>query len=145
MKPSPLELLNYLAYETSCSANASFDPDKPVTPGKGQPEIGVSAARQKKPEGFEGNLWAIEMRISQKLEGQNFPYAVKVALVGMFAYRDGTATPEAEEKFVRVNGSSMLYGAAREIVRSMTSRGPWEQLFLPSLSFYEPKPETKQE
>jgi preprotein translocase subunit SecB len=42
---------------------------------------------------------------------------------------------------LEVNGASMLYGAAREIVRAMTARGPYFQTVLPSVSFY-PKKET---
>ena len=78
------------------------------------------------------------MTISQKLkEGQNFPYKFDLSLIGFFACNDGFSSPADEEHFVRVNGSSMLYGAARELVRSLTARGPWGELFLPSISFYD--------
>ncbi len=142
MKISPLQLLRYVASETSCSGNGTFDNSKPFDPGEGQPELTVTVARQEKPQDFEGNFWAVEMTVAQTCKpGQNFPYNFKVSLLGFFALRDVKASLEWEERFVRDNGSSMLYGAAREIVRSMTSRGPWGALFLPSLTFYDPKPE----
>ena len=68
-----------------------------------------------------------------------------MALVGFFGCRDGFPSPEDEEQFVRVNGSSMLYGAAREIVRSLTSRGPWGELMLPGISFYDKGAKPKEE
>jgi preprotein translocase subunit SecB len=139
MNTSPLQLLRYVTSDISCSANPAFVAAKPYDPGAGQPAVTITATRQPDPADFQGHLWALELTVSHSCsEGQNFPYNFKVALLGFFAFRNGSATSEAEQQFVRVNGSSMLYGAAREIVRSMTSRGPWEELFLPGVSFYDP-------
>jgi preprotein translocase subunit SecB len=147
MKHSPLQPLRYFVTDISCTAAQGFDPTRPFDPAV---TVGLSVnatvTRQTPPEGFLGHSWSVEMSIVQTLkEGQNFPYMFKVALVGFFACRDGFATPADEEPFVRVNGSSMLYGAAREVIRSLTSRGPWGELFIPGISFYDNKAKTQTE
>lgn len=42
---------------------------------------------------------------------------------------------EDVEKLVEVNGGSILYTSIREMVLMLTSRGPWQPLMLPSVSF----------
>jgi preprotein translocase subunit SecB len=138
MKHSPLQLLRYFAPEVSCSANLAFDPAKECDSVLEQLSVGATVAQQQNPENAPAHSWSVEMKISQKLkDGQNFPYRFDLTLVGIFTCKDGFRTHEDEEQFVRVNGSSMLYGAAREVIRSLTSRGPWGELLLPTLSFYD--------
>jgi len=48
---------------------------------------------------------------------------------------------EKTEQLVRTNGTSILYSISREIVRNVTCMGPYSGLLLPSVSFFEPKPE----
>lgn len=140
MKPSRLQLLRYVASEMSCNANPAFNPEKAFDPAESQPSVKVSVNLAEKSPGAEANLWKLELTVAMAFTtGENVPYSFKVSLLGFFAFHsNSTSNPETEEQFVRVNGSSMLYGAAREIVRSMTSRGPWEELFLPGVSFYDP-------
>jgi hypothetical protein len=40
------------------------------------------------------------------------------------------------KQLAEVNGASMLFGAAREIIR-FTSRGPYLEIIIPSVSFYQ--------
>lgn len=146
MKHSPLQLLRYIVPEMSCSANPSFDPEKAPEGGAEQLSVNAVVAPQKAPDDFPGRSWTVEMTISQKLqEGQNIPYKFELTLIGFFACQDGLPPAAEEERFVRVNGNSMLYGAAREVVRSLTARGPWGELFIPALSFYEKDARPKEE
>jgi preprotein translocase subunit SecB len=145
MKHSPLQLLRYLAPDVSCAANPGFSPEKPLDVVLDQFSVNAVATRQQAPDNFTGHSWSVEMTISQKLkEGQNFPYKFELTLVGFFACHDGLPPTAEEDTFVRVNGSSMLYGAAREVVRALTSRGPWGELFLPSISFYNKESKPKE-
>ena len=66
------------------------------------------------------------------------PYHFKIKLVGLFRCHYGQADVDAEA-FVRTNGSSILYGIARETLRSITSVGPWGDMLLPTVSFYAPE------
>lgn len=138
MKHSPLQLLRYLVPEIACSANPGFAPQKECENAIDQFSVNAVVTQQKAQGNFPGHSWLVDMTISQKLkEGQNFPYKFDLSIVGFFACNNGFPSSVDEEHFVRVNGSSMLYGAARELIRSLTARGPWGELILPSISFYD--------
>jgi preprotein translocase subunit SecB len=138
MKNSCLQLLRYFVPEISISANPSFNPDKDRDSGMEEFSVGTAVNRQAAPEGFPGHSWLIEMQISQGIkQGKNSPYQFKLVIVGMFAFNDGTETDEKEAQFVQVNGSTILYGAAREILRSTMTLGPWGHVIIPTISFYE--------
>jgi len=146
MKNSPLQLLRYVVPEFSCSANQKFDPEKQCDNISEQFSVAANVLKQNPPEGFPIHSWVVEMRISQQLkEGQNFPYKYELVLVGFFACKEDSPPDFDEERFVRINGSSILYGAARELVRSVTTLGPWGEVFMPTVSFYDNPPNQKAE
>ena len=61
-------------------------------------------------------------------------YDVEVEVYGFFSLSPDW--PEDErETVVRITGASILYGAAREHLLSVTARGPWPALMLPTVSF----------
>lgn len=138
MKHSPLQLLRYVVAEISVSANRTFDPSKPSDCDITRMSVETVVNQQKTSEQGSDNSWLVEMAISQKvLEGQNFPYDFNLIIVGVFALKEGAIAANKESQFVTVNGSSMLYSAARELIRSTTAIGPWGELFLPTVSFYD--------
>lgn len=61
-------------------------------------------------------------------------YSGAAAFEGIFE-ADETIPEDKVSRLTVVNGASILYGAAREIVATVTSRGRFEPLVLPSLSF----------
>ncbi len=138
MKYSHLQLERYLVSEISVSTNAAFNPEKPIETGSEQLSVQSNVAQQKTPEESKDHSWLVEMSITQTIkENQNFPYTFKLSLVGMFVCKEGLPASLEEERYVRVNGSSVLYGAAREVLRSITTLSPWGVVLLPSLSFVE--------
>lgn len=140
MKFSPLQLVRYIAPEFSCKAVEHFDPEKPMTAPEDSFHVKMSADRIKATKEGDRTLWTLELRIRQEVKPeQNFPYEFKIGLVGFFSFPDGASEDFDFDRFLKVNGSSILYGIAREILRSMTARGPWEEILLPTLSFYEGK------
>jgi preprotein translocase subunit SecB len=46
------------------------------------------------------------------------------------------------ERLVRTNGTSMLFGLLREVIRDTTARGPYTGVILPSTSFYQSEKES---
>lgn len=46
---------------------------------------------------------------------------------------------EKMQRAVEINGPSMLFGAAREILRAATGRGPYGPVLIPSTSFFKPE------
>jgi preprotein translocase subunit SecB len=69
---------------------------------------------------------------------QNFPYEFKLDIVGFFTCSDELPKGVSKDTFAKVNGCSILYGVSREMIRATTARGPWLDLMVPTISFYEP-------
>ncbi len=136
MKLSPLQLVRYLMPQITCEANAAYDNKKPsdLSETTFKAESQIHPVDSKSPDKYSS--WSVELDLSQEPdEKANVPYHFKVKLVGLFRCnsKEGNMNPEA---FVRTNGSSILYGIARETLRSITSVGPWRELLLPTVSFY---------
>jgi preprotein translocase subunit SecB len=139
MKQSSFQLIRYLVPQVSCAANPKYDQNKPIEGGFELFAVNVVLSRQTAPiDNFPGSPWSIEMSITQEIrEGINFPYKFNITVLGFFTCLQPFQSPLQEEGFVKTNGSSMLYGIAREIIRSLTASGPWFGLLLPTLSFAE--------
>jgi len=81
------------------------------------------------------NRYQVRMVIERD-DAQQSPgtYEVELEVYGFFSVSPDW--PEEErESIVRVTGASILYGAAREHLLAVTSRGPWPALMLPTISF----------
>jgi preprotein translocase subunit SecB len=139
MKPSPLTLHDYFVTDLSFTVNREFDPTKPATLCVDD----LIIKREAKLRDSNPLQWRMTLRIQhQALPGHNTPYAFTLELVGFIDLApEFPLEEEKRQRTLEVNGASMLYGAAREIMRSVTSRGPYLQIILPSVSFY-PKKET---
>ena len=135
MKPSPLELSAYFVTGLSLSANLEYLPEKPSQLRLEDLRIITEVRRQDgKP------AWQIVLKVQQNVGPErNSPYNFALTLVGMFDVHPNFP-PDKTEQLVRVNGSSMLFAAAREILRADMARGPHFPLLLPSVSFYPAKP-----
>jgi preprotein translocase subunit SecB len=75
----------------------------------------------------------LKVRFQPTREG-NAPYTFRIELLGFF---NASATAKSTDplSLLRVNGSAILFGAARQLVASVTSRGPFRGILLPSISF----------
>jgi len=79
--------------------------------------------------------WQVTLRLKfQPPPAANPPCYFAVQFVGI-VWTAPTLPPDRVESLVRTNGSSMLYGIARELVRDLSARGPFGPILLPSLSF----------
>lgn len=77
----------------------------------------------------------LEITALPENEDKKIPYAIHLIAVGLFSVGAEVKDPE---KLVRINGSSILYSAAREFIITITSRGPWQSVILPTVSFNKP-------
>jgi preprotein translocase subunit SecB len=136
MNPSPLDLTAYFVTELSLSANLEFSPNRPTQLRMEDLRINVDLRRKDgKP------TWQLVLKVQQNVgPDHNSPYNFALTLVGWFDVHP-TFPADKTELMVRVNGSSMLYAAAREILRADMAKGPHFPLLLPSISFYPAKPE----
>lgn len=81
-------------------------------------------------------FWQVSLDIEGKDDASAPPpYRFRLRSVGVFKYT-GDDQPEPEiAKVVGVNGASIVFSSAREYLMLVTSRGPWGQLRLPTMSF----------
>jgi len=137
MKLSPLQLEAYFLTESSFRANQDFDPKKPVS----FHDADIVITPDIQPIKDQNRRWQVVLNIKLQPRAEaNSPYVFAFTLVGIV-----WAAPEFPEDklapLVATNGSSMLYGVAREIVRDLTARGPFPALSLPSVSFIPDAPQ----
>lgn len=138
MKPAPINLLEYFVTDLALSANPEFAVERPIETKEGDFEVKVR--QQPAPKEADDHRWQVTLEIiHQSVKGTNAPYAFRVVMVGFFK-SESYVKPEDEERMVRIQGASVLYGMAREIVRAMTGRGPHRPVILPTVSFYDAKP-----
>lgn len=135
MKASPLNLHDYYVTELFVSASKTFDIQKPVKLAFEDLSVDRQLIRR---EDKKDRPWQLTMRVHLAAAPEkNAPYQVTLELVGFF-----DVAPEYTadiETLIKVTGGSMLFGAARQVIRSATGQGPYFPLLLPSVSFYPPK------
>jgi preprotein translocase subunit SecB len=136
MKPAPISLVEYFVTDLSLAANRNYVEAKglEVKPGEFATDVNVTRvdAGERK--------WQLVLEVKHQAAPEtNFPYAFRAAVVGFFTVAPRVAADE-EERTVKIQGASVLYGVAREIVRAMTGRGPHRPILIPTASFYERKP-----
>ena len=84
-------------------------------------------------EGAE-NEFQVSLTIDSQPESEENKqvYAIKLVTVGFFRVH-----PEwpNKDKLLKITGASMLYASAREFLITITARGPYGQIMLPTASF----------
>lgn len=142
MQLSPLQLLEYtfdcvsvtpvVGYE----ADPAFAPGLVFFPGKLAMSADTALALLDEKEKYSDFGIKLNLRVGPKEDAQA-PYSIQVSVRGIVRMHLTQVKGQAEERRVRalVNGASLLYGAVRELVSTITSRSAHGPLLLPSLSF----------
>lgn len=141
MKTSPLQLEAYFVTDLHFSINKNFDAQK----GAEIKDTDVSANFDMAINAENNRLCQLTLKLQfQPAAEANTPYRFTIEMLGAFRVLE-VYPEEKQDRLLRVNGPSMLFGIAREIVRDITARGPYPALILPSVSFFEPEslPEPK--
>lgn len=136
MKPSALQLKHYILTELSLSANRSFDPGKKVQLAL-RDIVAAPECRMARKEGRECQI-VLRIKHSQSAES-NSPYFFMIEMIGFFAVSQSVPDDRVAE-FAEVNGSSVLYSTAREVLRAAMALGPYLPILLPAVCFFDPKP-----
>ena len=135
MKSAPIFLENYFVTELTLTANKDFDPEK-------GPDVDFSSFKvipTYLSDAKDRRHWQVTLRVQHQPGPEApSPYAFALELAGFFVVHP-TVPDDVIDRIVKTNGASMLYGAAREIIRSLTGQAPFGQVILPSISFYEPR------
>lgn len=136
MKLAPFQLTDYYVTSLTVAANQDFDP---------KAESGLSldtltVVPRSQPDKDNPRKWIVEISITQEIpEGKNIPYRFELEMIGFVDVSPGWPEDQIAHH-VGCNGPSMLFGAAREIIRAATGRGPFGPMLIPSTTFFSPPP-----
>jgi len=134
--PSPLRCHGYFVTGLMLSANSEYDQKKPTSLTFEDLKIEPSAEALPEEEGK--SFWRVTLQIQQNVEpDRNAPYNFSIAMVGTFEVHPKFPAGKIKE-MAAVNGSSILYSTARQILRDAMSNGPFPALDLPTVRFTEP-------
>jgi len=139
---SPLQLLEYTFDGVSVipvegyEADPAFAPGLVFFPGKLAMSADTGLALLDEKEKYSDFGVKLTLRVGPKEDAQA-PYNIQVSVRGIVRMHLTQVDGQAEERRVRalVNGASLLYGAVREMVSTITSRSAHGPLLLPSLNF----------
>lgn len=126
---SPLRLKNY--FFTHIELTAEEDGSLENTPDL-QPYVQAS------PAGEDRNSWLLTLGVNLRSHEpqQPFAYRAKFEIQG-FVTIDDAYPAENKGELARINGTSLLYSAIREMVLNLTARSAHGPLYLPILNFAE--------
>ncbi len=134
-KPSPLNCRSYFLTELAITANPQHDAAKPAT--LNFKDLQVESTVEPVPANQQKSIWRVVLRIQQNVGPEkNSPYNFAAVLLGHFEVHPKYPADQAKQ-LVEVNGSSILYSAARQILRDAMNNGPFRPLLLPTVSFAE--------
>lgn len=138
MKAAQIQLTNYFVSELQFVANRDFKLDVPANVAAADLQV----AHQASASAENKRQWQITLRVALNASPEsNSPYSFLVEMVGFIDVAE-SVSDERIERFARINGTSLIFAAAREIIKAATSRGPFKPLLLPTVTFWEPVPET---
>jgi preprotein translocase subunit SecB len=133
---SPLQLKQHSLLEISvkereaCKAEASqmWIPDVPEV-------TSTIAYSLDDPKQFRITFSVLSRPVSEE-QDQTIPaWDFVVRLIGYFVFEDRSVEDEKARSLTFVNGSSILYGIARDLLHGLTLRGQKPAILLPSLNF----------
>jgi preprotein translocase subunit SecB len=146
MELAPLQLIRYWIDDLEIHANRQFDAEKEEGHYLDSLDVNSNVRELDPPEGATGDLglfWLISLSIKVGDEAKDTdPYGIHLNLSGILQSSPKVAADNVR-RLVEVNGPSMLFGVAREIVRNLTASGPFPAVLFPSVSFLGKVEETK--
>ena len=124
---SPLQLKEHRFTQFSVEAIATGLPGA-GTQVKTQYSVGRSDT--------DKHLWRVILKaeFGPSEEQKDCPYRGHVEMIGWFAVSEKWPEDKTEE-LVKVNGASILYGAIREMLLTVTARSSHDAFMLPTMSF----------
>jgi preprotein translocase subunit SecB len=127
-------LEHYLLDAVNVATNPAYDKTLPEQSLGLQASLGI-ATNPTDPKRF---MLVLSVAVDADKENQQKPPAYTVSISGraFFAFAE-TPNKEEAEKFLSLQGASILYGFLRGQVAQLTAQGPHGQMLLPTLNFQE--------
>lgn len=134
--PSPLKCRGYFVTELMVTANPEHDAKNAAK--LDFKDLQVDTTAEAVPNESGTRIWRVLLHVRQNVGPEkNAPYNFGIVLLGHFEVHP--EYPDAKvRQLVSINGSSILYSAARQILRDSMHNGPFAALLLPTVSFSEP-------
>jgi preprotein translocase subunit SecB len=138
MRAAQISLVEYFVLDFQFKANEAFDPEKAASVIQVE-DLDVKEDAKAKSENRRS--WEVTLRIGlEPRPDRNFQGSFAIRLTGQIEV-DQSVKDENIERLVQINGTAVVFSVAREIVRAVTSRGPFRPILLPTVTFWEPKTE----
>lgn len=140
MTPAALQLLDYWATTLRMEACPGYAPDKETELDLDSIKVENEVKLLDSPDPEKtGSQWLVGLSVEQDpCHEANIPYTFSVTLQGIVLALPGGPDGERLERAVKANAPAMLFGAAREMIRALTSRGPHRAVVIPSINFLPP-------
>lgn len=127
MQPARLQLETYVFEEISVRSNRD-------APGDAVPD--VSAEPEFLRHETDPALYQVRLTIAcGGDEGAPTPYTVRAVVRGLFRIDLDRTDAQSRNMLISNTSVSLLYGAARDFIMTVTARGPFEPLLLPAVFF----------
>lgn len=132
MSQTPLRLETYFFPKVQIEAIPEYVPQDALSEQDVDVTVNVGLlGNEKEPTRFQ-----LMLKIDKiTAKSGSLPYRVSLEAVAIMTIDPGLKHPDIK-RLVQVNGSSMLYSAARELVLMVTGRGPWGSFQLPTINFH---------
>lgn len=130
MQPSPLHLENY--FFTRIHMDACEDPACQEVEVSGQ----LKTQTRCQPHAGDPLRWMVTLVLSldQDVDAACPPYTAEFEVVGFFAV-DESFPEERRSGLVQANAPAVLFGAVREMLTNLSSRGPYPPVNLNTVTF----------
>lgn len=131
MIPAPLRLERYFFDHIQLTTRRDF------TPGPGESDLEVSSNLEIGQVPEPTGLWRVALTLGARAKEAvpPPPYEFQLRVLGFFTVVQPGPTEEETVRMVGINGASILYSAARELLLLLTGRGPWGPMPIPTVSF----------
>jgi len=129
-----LRLDGYFYERVTLDADPGWPADKsPVTGVNVKVEVGQHTGQPTR--------WRVIMDVVAQPDqkGQPIPYKIALRCHGFFTVAPREGLKADARTLVQITGASMLYSAARDMVLTLSSRGRFGPVLLPTVSFLRPE------
>jgi hypothetical protein len=137
MHPSPLQLIAYRLFDIQVTSRTGFEPDQEDTDSildEMVAQLDMHEDVEKRSEGC--TFWTVFLDLGfEGSPGKHTPYDFRVSLLTEFLCAAPLPAKLKDETIVGVNGTSIAYGIARELIQTLTEKSVWGALTLPTMSF----------
>ncbi len=137
MRLSPLQLANYRLLDIKVTARSGIDPSlENFDALLDEIHASLDLAREEERDTEDSSCWSVFLALRFEAHPEEHsPYDFHVVLLAEFFCAKQPPENLDQETLVGVNGTSITYGIARELILNLTEKGLWGGLTLPTMTF----------